>query len=156
MNVPRHRLGILLTAAAALWLAGCIPKFNRPNVSVVSVELRGGNLFQQNFAVKLHVQNPNDRPLPVKGLHVELHAEGDQIATGDSDQPFEVPALGESDFDMTIKANMAVAVLKLADKMNRHAESIDYEVTGSASIDLPFLHNLPFRQTGSFSLAGLQ
>ncbi len=45
----------LLPVAAALGLAACslvAPKFIRPNVSVVSVEARGGNLLQQNFAVE--------------------------------------------------------------------------------------------------------
>lgn len=144
-------------AACWLCLAACsmvAPKFNRPTVSVVGVELRGGNLLQQNFSVKLNVQNPNDRALPVRGLSVALNVGGDQIASGVSDRAFVVPPFGESEFDMTIKANLAVALLKLADKMNQHADSIDYDLTGSASIDLPFLRDLPFHQSGSFSLQG--
>jgi hypothetical protein len=47
-------------------------------------------------------------------------------------------------------------LLKLADKMNQHADSIDYDVSGAASIDLPFLRELPFHQTGSFSLKDMQ
>ena len=39
---------------------------------------------------------------------------------------------------------------------NQHADSIDYEVTGAASLDLPFLHDLPFHQTGSFPLHVIQ
>jgi LEA14-like dessication related protein len=157
MSFTSPRAGFLAAAvAAALCLAGCAPKFNRPTVSVVSVELRGGNLLQQNFAVKLNVQNPNDRALPVKGLHVELNVDGEEIASGVSDRPFEVPANGETEFDMTIKANMAMALMKLANKMNQHVESIDYDLTGGASLDLPFLHDLPFHQTGSFPLSGYQ
>jgi LEA14-like dessication related protein len=143
----------------ALCLAACslvAPKFNRPNVSVVSIDMRGGNLLQQNFGVRLNVQNPNDRALPVSGLHVELNVGGERIASGVSDRAFVVPAFGESEFDMTIKANMALAVLKLANKMDQHADSIDYELTGAARIDLPFLHDLPFHQTGSFSLSDFE
>jgi hypothetical protein len=66
-----------------------------------------------------------------------------------SNRAFVVPPKGETEFDMTITANMALAVLKLA---NQRADSIDYEVTGAASLDLPYLHDLPFHQTGSFSL----
>ena len=98
-------------AALCLCLIGCAPKFNRPNVSVVDVELRNANLLQQTFAVKLNVQNPNDRALPVKGLHLELSAGGEQFATGVSDHAFVVPPFGESEFDMTVKANMARLVL---------------------------------------------
>lgn len=118
--------------------------------------MRGGNLLQQNFAVRLNIQNPNDRALPVRGLHAQLNVGGETIANGVSDRAVIVPAFGESEFDMTISANLALALLKLADRANNHAEAIDYELTGEASIDLPFLHNLPFHQSGSFKLAGNQ
>ena len=149
----------LSPVSLALCLAACslvAPKFNRPNVSVVTIEMRGGNLWEQNFTVKLNVQNPNDRALPVSGLHVELNAGGERIASGVSDRPFVVPSFGESEFDMTIKANMALALLKFANKLDQHADSIDYDVSGAASIDLPFLRDLPFHQTGSFSLKDLK
>lgn len=149
----------LLPFALALCLCACstmAPKFNRPNISVVSIDLRGGNLLQQNFAVKLHIQNPNDRSLPVRGLHVELNVAGEQIASGVNDHAFVVPAFGETDFDMTIKANLAMALLKMADKLDQNSESIDYDLTGAASIDLPFMSDLPFHQKGSLSLQGMQ
>lgn len=148
------RLFGLLGVLAALGCGGCAPKFIRPNVTVSSVEMRGGNLLQQKFAVKLNIQNPNDRALPVHGLHVELNVGGEQIASGVSDHSIIVPAMGESEFDMTITANIALALLKLQDKADQHADSIDYVLTGSANLDLPFLHDLPFHQNGSFSLRG--
>jgi hypothetical protein len=43
-------------------------------------------------------------------------------------------------------------LLKLADRANSRADSIDYDLTGAASIDLPFLRNLPFHQTGTLKL----
>jgi LEA14-like dessication related protein len=156
--LPRLTRTVLWLAgfsALAFSLGACsLPKLKRPNVSVVSVEMRGGNLLTQNFAVKLNIQNPNDRTLPVQHLHAELSIGGDQIATGVSDHAIVVPALGESEFDLKITANMAVALLKLTDKMNQHADSIEYDLTGAASIDLPFLGNVPFHQHGSFPLKG--
>jgi len=129
--------------------AACAPKFERPNLSVVSIEMQHGNLFQQSFQVKFQIQNPNDRSLPVSGLHADLSVAGERIASGVSDRAFVVPAMGESEFDMTITANMALALLKLA---NQRSDSIDYEMSGAASLDLPFMHNLPFHQSGSLSL----
>ena len=143
--------GLLLVSM--LSTAACTPKFERPNLSVVSIEMQSGNLLRQNFQVKFQIQNPNDRALPVSGLHAELNVGGEQIASGVSNQPFVVPPQGQSEFDMTISANMALALLKLS---NQHTDSVDYEVTGAASLDLPFMHNLPFHQTGSFSLKGLR
>jgi len=153
--LPRLTKIIALTLA----LGACsliAPKFNRPNVTVIGIEMRSGNLLQQTFAVKLNIKNPNDRALPVRGLHVELNVGGQQIASGVSDRAVIVPAFGESEFDMTIKANIALALLKLADTANQHADAIDYDLTGAASIDLPFLRDLPFHQAGSFKLSGNQ
>ena len=154
--LPRTRL---LFIGWSLCLAACsllTPKFDRPTVSVVGIELTNGNLLQQTFRVKLNIQNPNDRALPVRGLHASLSVEGEHIAEGQNDRAFVVPAKGDIDFDVMITANMALALLKLANKMNQHADSIDYDVSGAASIDLPFLRDLPFHQTGSFSLKGIQ
>lgn len=130
-----------------------VPRFEKPTVSVNSVQYLGGNLRQQNFSVKLTVQNPNDRSLPVSGLHAELSVAGERLASGVSDQPFVVPAHGTADFDMTIQANFALALLKLGQKRaDAHGDAIAYDLTGAAKLDLPLLHEVPFHQTGSLAL----
>jgi LEA14-like dessication related protein len=146
-SVLRHLAFVLLLCAA-----GCAPKFERPDLAVTGVEMRGGNLLRQNFLVKFQVQNPNQRALPVKGLHAELSVGGERIASGVSNQSFVVPPMGQKDFDITITANIALALLKL---VNQSGDSIDYQVTGAADLDLPFMHDLPFRQSGSLSLKQL-
>jgi LEA14-like dessication related protein len=150
MLIARRLLLTLMAGTAACSLIA--PKFERPNLSVVSIELVGGNFLHQNFLVKLNIQNPNDRVLPVSGLHAELNVAGERIASGVSDRAFVIPAQGATEFDMTITANMALALLKLSQREKGHSDSIDYEMTGAASIDLPFMRDLPFRQSGSFSL----
>jgi LEA14-like dessication related protein len=125
-------------------------------LTVLGIEMVNGNLLQQNFRVKFNIQNPNDRALPVSGLHASLSVGAEHIAQGQNDRAFVVPAKGDVDFDMMITANMALALLKLANRMDQRADSIDYDVSGSASIDLPFLRDLPFHQTGSFSLKGMK
>ena len=153
--LPRTRL---LFIGWSLCLVACslvTPKFERPTLSVAGIELVSGNLLQQNFRVKFNIQNPNDRALPVSGLHAALSVGGERVAQGESERAFVVPAKGQVDFDMMITANLGVALLKLGHVMDNRADSIDYDVSGTASIDLPFLRDLPFHQTGLFSLKGI-
>ena len=140
----------------ALALSACSllhPHFEQPSVHVVGVELRGGNLLQQNFTVKLNVQNPNDRALPVRNLTFALKVEGVDFASGSSEQAFSVPAHGDADFQMDITANLAFAVLKLTDKRQQHEDTLGYELTGTARIDLPFSRQVEFHQNGALALS---
>ena len=152
LRLPLWLIGWSLCLAACSLLT---PQFERPTLSVAGIELVSGNLLRQNFRVKFNIQNPNDRALPVSGLHASLSLGGEHVAQGESDRAFVVPAKGAVDFDMIITANMALALLKLSHQMDQHADSIDYDVSGAATIDLPFLRDLPFHQTGSFSLKGI-
>lgn len=138
----------VLVACAAI-----APKFETPNLSVANIEMLNGNFLQQSFKVTFKIQNPNNRALPVNGLHTQLKVNGESIASGVSNHAFVVPALGESEFDMTITANMALALLKFANKTDQKS-AVDYDLVGSVSIDLPFLRDLPFTQHGSFALDG--
>jgi len=145
-------IGVMLILA----LSACAlvhPHFEQPTVRVVAIELRGGSLLQQHFAVKLNVQNPNGKTLPVRELTFALKVEGMDFASGSSEQAFSVPALGDADFDMDITANLALAVLQLAEKRQQHAEALKYELTGTARIDMPFTRQVAFHQDGSLPLA---
>ncbi|MGA9027171.1 MAG: LEA type 2 family protein [Steroidobacteraceae bacterium] len=145
----------MLLLAATLGLAACAvlaPKFEKPNLSVVNLEMLNGNFFQQNFRVTFKIQNPNDRALPVKGLHADLHVGGETIASGVSSQAFVLPAFGEAQFDMLVTANLAMSLLKLAGKVDGRNGEVDYDLTGAVNIDLPLLRDLPFHQSGSFAL----
>ncbi len=131
------------------------PAYQRPEVAVIGVRLAGGTLLRQNFLVSLQVHNPNHRALPVREVHAELRVAGESVATALTRQSFVVPAEGSADVDMDLSVNMAGVLLNLATRRD-HPDAIDYEVTGAADVDLPFVHTLPFRQGGSYSLKGLQ
>lgn len=150
--LPRLLHGVL-GACALLGLAACAlvrPHYERPQISVAGVELKGGNLLRQDFVVRLHVQNPNDRELPVRGVQADLSLEGDPVAHGMRDQPFVVPARGTTDVDVVVTANLLLAAAHLGSKLQGGAATIDYEVKGVADVDVAFVGNLTFRQTGSF------
>lgn len=141
---------MLLGACAVL-----SPTFEKPSVSVVGVEMQGGNILQQNFLVTLKIHNPNTVALPVKGLTADLRVNGEEIASGTGAHPVTVPALGDANFDLSISANVGLAILKLSQHADRHAEALTYDLTGVVSLDVPLFHSLPFHETGTLDLKGL-
>jgi LEA14-like dessication related protein len=146
----------LWSIAILVVLAGCsalVPQLETPKLSVVNVEVTKTELWEQRMKVRLRVQNPNDRSLPVKGLTAKLEVAGEEFATGVTAASFEVPALGEAEFDMDMTAHMAGALIKLLGRKGEtRDDAIDYRVTGKLSLSSGLLRSIPFEETGSFNL----
>jgi LEA14-like dessication related protein len=142
-------------ALLLLALGGCsllVPKLETPKLSVINVELQKSDLWEQRMKVRMRVENPNDRPIPVKGLTVALDVQGQELAHGVSGASFNVPALGEAEFDMNMTANMAGALLKLLGSNNQLGDSVDYRVRGKLSLSEGLLRSIPFEDRGTFRL----
>ncbi|NNM61690.1 MAG: LEA type 2 family protein [Steroidobacteraceae bacterium] len=156
--VPRRRrsvcaaaacaLGALLTSACAVFT----PRFERPDLAVVRIEMRSGNLFQQNFLVTLRIHNPNSRPLPVERVRAHLLFAGVELASGVTMRPFIVPARGDTSFDMMISANLAAGFTQFAQRLGAHRDSIPYELDGAVRLDLPLFRSLRFHDHGELPL----
>lgn len=141
--------GVLL----ALAMSACsvfMPKFQTPHFTVVGIQLGRSDLFQQHLLVRLHVENPNDRDLPVQGLDYQLTISGEQVAQGASEASFVVPALGSADFNMTVTANLAAALVRLFG----HGSSgpIEYRLTGRVHLAAGLVRSVPFEEKGTFQL----
>ena len=148
-------VSLSVSFAATALLGGCslfVPKLETPQLSVVNVELQKADLWEQRMKVRMRVVNPNDRPIPVKGLTVALEVAGQELAHGVSGASFNVPALGEAEFDMNMTANMAGAIMKLLGKGNDVGDEVDYRVTGKISLSEGLLRSIPFEDRGKFKL----
>jgi LEA14-like dessication related protein len=141
-------IALLLTSGCSL----LVPKFETPQLSVVNVELLKSDLWEQRMKVRMRVVNPNDRPIPVKGLTCALEVQGEELAHGVSGAAFNVPALGEAEFDMNMTANMAGALIKLLGRGNEIGDQVEYRVKGKISLSEGFLRSIPFEDSGSFKL----
>ncbi|MDE2304752.1 MAG: LEA type 2 family protein [Gammaproteobacteria bacterium] len=138
-------------ALLALFVGGCAlftPRFQRPELALERVDLRGGNLFAQTMRLRVRIDNPNDRALPVERVLVRLSLDGRLVASGTTDAPFVVPANGEARFDMTVNANLAAGLAELARGFGPRREAIDYTLDGVVRLDLPMFRSLPFHETG--------
>src|SRR5690348_14522846 len=134
----------MLVTAIALGLSGCslfVPKLEKPTLSVVSVQMLKGDLWHQELKLRMRVQNPNDRALPVKGLSYELDVDGQDFAHGMSGDSFVVPARGEAEFDLSVSANMASMLIRVLGQGNKQ---VDYQMTGKISLSAGLLRSLTF------------
>jgi LEA14-like dessication related protein len=147
---------VLATAVPGVaMLASCAlaPKFETPKLSVVDVQIQGSDLWAQHLKVRMHVQNPNDIALPIKGITYTIEVDGQQFASGESATSFVVPALGEAEFDMNVTSNMAGALLKLlAHGPDVLGQSVPYRLSGKVSLSQGLLRSIPFDEHGTFKL----
>jgi len=139
-------VGPLLGACSSL-----VPKLEAPELSIVRIDVVKADLFEQQLRVRMGVQNPNDRPLSVRGITYEMEVAGKPFAHGESEKNFEVPALGSSEFDLSVTANAAGALLKLLSG-GKQLETIEYRMVGKVSLASGLIRSIPFEKKGEFRL----
>ena len=148
----------LATLSVFMALSGCsalAPKIETPRLMLVSAAMTSGDLFSQTFLVRLHVENPNDRELPVRGMEYELFLEGDSFAEGTSNRAFVIPANGETEFDLPVRTHFISSIGRLLSRLNGK-QKVQYVLEGKVHTDLGILKKVPFRESGTVDLATMR
>jgi len=149
---PLSALRVLMLASSAVLLGACSTlRLQAPDIIPTSVELVDAQVTGQRFKVGMHVQNPNDRALPIKSVNCALEIEGVEVGRGESSAPFNVPAHGESDFDLVVTTNLAMSVPNLAMRLFRGGELPSYRLSGSVNPDIALLPPIPFWKSGQLA-----
>jgi LEA14-like dessication related protein len=138
-------LAILLAGGCAL-----VPRFKEPHLDVVEVQMLRADLLQQELRVRMRVRNPNDRSLAVRSIQYDVLVAGKAFAHGQSERDFNVPANGETQFDVGVTANAAAAVLRLLGGGKRDA--VDYRITGKVTLAHGLVRSIAFDEKGEFRL----
>jgi len=145
----------LRAAAAVLLIAlgGCASTFKLepPQLSVVSMKVQSADIFSQRMQIRMRVQNPNERELPIKGITYRIEVNDAELGKGSADTPFVVPSMGEAEFDMVFTANLATALSQLLSRKGS-SQSIDYRLRGEVALSSGFLRRIPFDERGSVKL----
>ncbi|MES2820500.1 MAG: LEA type 2 family protein [Pseudomonadota bacterium] len=98
--------GLLLVLGACTSL----PPRDPLNIDLVGLEPLPAQELEVRFAVKLRVQNPNDRAIDYDGLALALEVNGQRLASGVSDQRGQVPRFGETLISVPISISAYSAV----------------------------------------------
>ena len=154
MIVNNQRLFTACLGAAvglAILLGGCaLRDLQAPAITPLSVELTDMQLDEQRFKVRLHVQNPNDRPLPIKSLTCTLQIQGVDVGQGENTEPFSLPAHGDTDVDMLVTTNLATSVPDLLGRVIQHG-ALEYHFSGWINPDIAWLPPIPFSKSGQIT-----
>lgn len=149
--MPSARL--IQAAGVGLLLGGCaLTQLQAPTVTPETVELTDAQINEQQFRVHLHVQNPNDRALPIKSVSCTLQVEGVDVGKGKSAAPFTVPAHGDSEFDMVVTTNLAASVPDLLRRIVTGGDLPKYHFSGWVNPDIALVPPIPFSKTGQFAI----
>lgn len=145
---------VALLSLTALTFSGCavVPKLEAPHLQVLSMQVKSADIFSQRLTVRMLVQNPNARELPIKGIEYRIEVNDAQLAQGLTDTPFVVPAMGEAEFDVQVTANLATALAKFLSRRSGSQDTLDYRLIGSVSLSSGFLRRIPFDERGSVKL----
>ena len=133
-------------------LLGCMPRFERPELTVANVTLQDAKFTEQHFLVTLHVRNPNPRPIPVDSVEAHVSLAGEPLGDALSESAFTVPAAGETDFAVSVRTNLASGILRVLARLNGGGDSVDYHLSGTLRTGLIYARSIPFDQTGSVKL----
>ncbi|ANF24508.1 LEA type 2 family protein [Stutzerimonas stutzeri] len=152
--VPVVRL--LSVCLLALTLTACAAFFDHDplNVQVAGIQPLPGEGLELRMAVKLRVQNPNDRPLDYDGVALELEINGRNLASGVSDASGTIPRFGETvlSVPMTISAfSAARQALGLAEHIG--LDEVPYVLRGKLAGGSTF-GTQRFIEKGTLNLEG--
>ena len=143
-------LGALLSGCATMAGLG-----EAPRVSLVSIVPLDVQLLEQRFAVTLQVQNPNARDITIRGLDYAIEINDKLFAQGVSGKAITIPAYGMNTAQVEVVSTLQRVMEQLEALSHRARPSIDYAISGSASIDgIPI--PVPFEYRDTLSIRGIE
>lgn len=143
-----------LAAAGAAVLAACagLPiGLESPKVSLADISVAGGGLLEQRFALKLRVQNPNDRDIPLDGLSFTVELNGLEFAHGVSNRPVVLARLSDTLVDVEGVSNLGAVIRQLQQAAGGEGrEAFTYRIHGKLASGL--LGSIPFDRQGEVAV----
>lgn len=149
------RMGLV---ASVLWISGCAvfgQGYTKPEIQLANLEMLQSNLWEQSFRLRLRVDNPNDRSLPVRGMHYRVYLNDSRLATGVTNQPFDVPAYGSEYFELDVRSNLWRHLGDLI-KLVERQQPVSYRIEGHISTGIFWARKLNLQEHGTLDPADMR
>lgn len=127
------------------WTSG---GFKDPDVRLVKVEVIRAKLLEQQFVLRFRIDNPNGMSLPVRGLEYRVHLNEVELAEGETNTWFTVPAYGHHVFDVPVRTNLWRHLRQIVKLLERPEEPIHYRLEGQVKTGLLFGRSVHMSRNG--------
>ncbi|TVQ85617.1 MAG: Water stress and hypersensitive response domain-containing protein [Chromatiaceae bacterium] len=137
---------LMLLSAWASTLPGCATlsrPWLAPEVSLRSLAPQEIGAERQTLLLGLRIDNPNDRPLPIRAMTYRLAVEGQELASGASTLERQIPANGSGDAQVSVNLD-AAALARQLPTLALAGRPLRYRLSGTATVGLlplPFQHS---------------
>lgn len=153
LRIIAVRVTSLVAIAAISACVGSGSLISSPEVRLMSVEMISADFNRQTFLLGFDVSNPNPFPLPIKSVRYRLRLGEQRFASGETQGNFTVPPEGNGKFTISVQLDLLRTTsnfsLLIRTGMSR---DIDYELSGSFAVDIPFAKPLGFKSGGNIEL----
>ncbi|MFQ5982227.1 MAG: LEA type 2 family protein [Woeseiaceae bacterium] len=147
------RVALLIAVAAISGCAGMEAVVSAPAVNLTSVEMTNADFDRQTFLLGFEVSNPNPFPLPIRSIQYRIRLGEQRFASGETHAKFTVPGDGSGEFmlsvDLDLLRTTSYVSMLIRTGIRRR---MDYELSGSFTVDIPFARPLEFSNSGSIDV----
>ena len=154
MRTARHWQRLLLVIVCMLSACASVDSLvSSPTVSLRGMQMTEFSFSSQTFMLDFDVSNPNPFPLPVNSVTYGVVLDGHTFASGNTQGSFSVPAVGDSEFAISVNLNLLQTAPKLLSIVRDGARrGIPYEIEGELGVDIPYTPPVSFSSNGEIRL----
>lgn len=150
----------VLTGLLTLFVAGCVPSVQQPEVRLVGARLASIGMTGGVVDVRLSVYNPNRFALRATGLTYDVDLEqpgGDgwlDFTEGTLDRRIEVPSGDSTVVVIPVEFEYRGIGQALQSLMDRG--TFEYRVSGVVALEGPIQRDFPYRHSGAVTPSGVR
>jgi LEA14-like dessication related protein len=133
--------------------AGLPPGAQPPTVTIADFALDSAGLFEQQFNLRLRIQNPNPEEFRVDGIAFDLDVNDQPFAKGVGNQAVTVPRYGSGFMPVEAVSTLGGLIKQFRRIYQGEKAAFKYRIKGTLSIAGGT--RIPFEQAGDFDFTAL-
>ena len=149
--------GLLLAAALVVatvtGCAGLAPGTQPPSITIADLGLGSAGLLEQQYNLRLRIQNPNPNDFSVDGISFELEINGQPFAKGVGNDAVTVPRFGSGFMTAEAVSTLGALLRQFGRLPDGNKAVFKYRIKGQLSIVGG--SRVPFEEQGEFDFSSL-